>query len=44
MGTKRDVRGKVVTRSEGSTQLKDLGITKDQSSDWQRMAKDPEAG
>ena len=33
--------GKVLTRSGDRTPLEDLGITKNQSADWQRMAKDP---
>ena len=44
-GSKRaGERGKIIaTRSDDRTQLKDLGITKNQSSEWQRMAKDPDA-
>ena len=43
-GTKRNGKGgPVVTRSVDTTQLADLGITKDQSSRWQRLAENPQA-
>jgi hypothetical protein len=44
-GSKRaGERGKIIaTGSDDRTQLKDLDITKNQSSGWQRMAKDPDA-
>jgi hypothetical protein len=41
-GTKRDGPGGKVMQSDGPTALRDIGISKQQSSDWQKLAAVPQ--